>query len=462
MQPAAVGFGQVFERESDIRWSQQTGIMVTTGGLLVLTLVLRITVIVVDGDRLQSDPDAYVRLATMLAEGKGYVAANGIHPTAFRPVFYPLLLAGLLTPGFSSADAVAICNLMAGLVFVVGAVQLARELNLHCTGVAIVGFAAAADPLLVRYTTEPMTENVCAATFTVSLVYLLRFVRHARCSDTGYGFRVAAIAGLLLGVSVLCRPVVMVSCVLLSLTMAVIQWHSICARRLSVIPRLVWIGMPAVVAALTVAPWVIRNALHFGALIPATTHGGYTLLLGNNSEFYQRVVSGRQATWDANSLQGWQHGLHRGLEESGRGQADEHVVDDWMYQQAVTEIRNQPAMAVRAVILRWRRFWALTPTASGDSLPGYLLYAVGTWYGLTGIGLIFSLLRLYRNHYVILLWVSVMSFLVVHSFYWTNTRMRAPLTGALIVLSTAGWVAQMRRPPVTQTNGAAVDKDLLT
>ncbi|MCH2210198.1 MAG: hypothetical protein MK110_02775 [Fuerstiella sp.] len=433
-----------------------------TAGLLVLTLALRMTVVMVDGDRLQSDPDAYVRLAKMLADGRGYVAANGSDPTAFRPVFYPLLLAALLTGGCSPAAAVATWNLLAGLAFVVGTVLLAKEFDLHPAAVVTAGFAAAADPLLVRYTTEPMTENVCAAIFTLAVVYLLRFVRYARRLDAGCGFGLAAIAGLLLGVSALCRPIVMISCVSLSLTMVVMLWNSVRPRRLSVILRLVWIGMPAAVAALTVAPWVIRNAIHFGALIPATTHGGYTLLLGNNSEFYHRVVSGRQSTWDANSLQAWQRDLHRGLEESGKDQAGEHVVDGWMYQKAVAEIRHQPSMAVRAVILRWRRFWALTPTASGASLPRYLLYAVGIWYGLTGIGLLLSLLRLYRNHSVILLWMSVMSFLAVHSFYWTNTRMRAPLTGVLIVLSTAGWVAQLRRSPVTRTDAAAVNTDSRT
>ena len=41
------------------------------------------------------------------------------------------------------------------------------------------------------------------------------------------------------------------------------------------------------VAAIVVSPWVIRNQRVFGKPIVTTTHGGYTLLLGNNPSFYE-------------------------------------------------------------------------------------------------------------------------------------------------------------------------------
>ena len=39
-------------------------------------------------------------------------------------------------------------------------------------------------------------------------------------------------------------------------------------------------------AAVVVSPWVIRNQRVFGKPIVTTTHGGYTLWLGNNVAFY--------------------------------------------------------------------------------------------------------------------------------------------------------------------------------
>ena len=40
------------------------------------------------------------------------------------------------------------------------------------------------------------------------------------------------------------------------------------------------------------SPWAIRNQLQFGRPIVTTTHGGYTLLLANNPEFYQWLRAG--------------------------------------------------------------------------------------------------------------------------------------------------------------------------
>jgi hypothetical protein len=313
----------------------------------------------------------------------------------------------------------------------------------------VAGLLVAADPLLIRYTTEPMTENVCAALFTLSLLFMVRFASASNHGHTTNVFRMGLAAGLLLGVSALCRPVALVSCVLLTLVLLfVARWNpqrTATAPSSSAWRRITWAFLPAMAAAVTVSPWVIRNAIEFRALVPATTHGGYTLLLGNNSEFYGRVVSGQERAWDGESLNRWQQGLEAQLTDMGIDRADERAVDQWMYKRAITEIRSQPAMAVRAVLLRWKRFWAISPTASGTSLPKYLVFAVGTWYVCIGVGLLASLMRLHRNTAIPLLWMSVVSFLMVHSFYWTNTRMRAPVTGVLIVLAVTGWTVLTRQ-----------------
>lgn len=419
--------------------------MATGAGLLLLALCLRLTVILVDGDRLHSDPDAYVRLATMLADGQGYSTADGLRPTAFRPVLYPLLLAGPIALGLSPPVTVAAWNLIAGLLLLRAVTGLAQECGLNRSGVLLVGLLAAVDPLLLRYTTEPMTEVVCAALMAMAMRWLLRFV----AADPEQRNTTAAVtAGLLLGLSALCRPVVLVTCVFLTATMLLAARRtneSGSAGLLPLLRRTVWLTIPALVAAATVSPWIIRNAIQFHALIPATTHGGYTLLLGNNSVFYERVVSGEQDAWDGESLAQWQQSLERAQEQQGVDRADERAVDQWLYRQAVAEIRRQPNQALRAIGLRWRRFWALTPTASAQSVPQVVRYAVGLWYAVLGLGILMSLLQLRGDRRILLLWMSVASFMAVHSVYWTNTRMRAPLTGVLIVLAVAGWMRMAER-----------------
>jgi len=394
-------------------------------------------------------------LATMLADGQGYSTADGSHPTAFRPVLYPLMLAVPLKLGMAAPTAIMLWNLVSGLVLVLATIGLAQACGLRRNACLVAGLLAAADPLLIRYTTEPMTENICAALLTLSLLSLVHFAAAINSGSKSNALKMGGAAGLLLGLSALCRPVALVSCVLLTLVLLFVALQNTQRRgttRTSVWRRIAWAFLPAVVAAMTVSPWIIRNAMEFQALVPATTHGGYTLLLGNNSEFYGRVVSGQQRVWDGESLNRWQQGLEQQLTEAGIDRADERAVDQWMYQHTIAEIRSQPDMAVRAVLLRWKRFWAITPTASGTALPPFAIFAIGTWYACIGIGLLASLLRLRRNTSIPLLWVSVVSFLMVHSFYWTNTRMRAPLTGVLIVLAVIGWTVLTRQAVDTDSD----------
>ena len=44
-----------------------------------------------------------------------------------------------------------------------------------------------------------------------------------------------------------------------------------------------------------------------------------------------------------------------------------------------------------------------------------------------------------ETSFATLLWLAVLSFLIIHTFYWTNARMRAPLTAVIVVLSVSGW-----------------------
>ncbi len=408
-------------------------------GLLLLTVVIRIGMIVADGERLQSDPDAYVRLGTMLAEGKGYCAADGQTPTAFRPILYPLLLAVPLSAGFPASITVAGVNLIAAIVFVFAVMRLASALDLSRTESTAAGFVAALDPMLIRYTTEPMTENVCAALLTLSVAFLIPFLQQSLESPFRPHLRNATAAGFLLGLSALCRPIVLVCIVLMTAVMMLIQWRATRRQPGKPIRRIAWMVLPAIVAAVTVSPWIVRNAIQFHALIPATSHGGYTLLLGNNSVFYAEVVSGDSPVWDGDSLTRWQTDLHEQVKSSGIDVSNEQAVDHWMYAAAKQEIKSHPVEFRKAIGLRWKRFWALTPSSDNQTLPRLLLNAVGLWYGALAIGLLIALVACRRNASMWLMLSGVASFLIVHSFYWTNTRMRAPLTGVLIVISVAGW-----------------------
>ena len=413
-------------------------------GLILLALLFRVAVLAVDGERLQSDPDGYVRLARMLAAGNGYVATDGARPTAFRPILYPLLLAVPLSVGCSPAVAVGFWNLVSGVLLVAATIGLARLSGIRRTGIFAAGVIAACNPLLLRYASEPMTENVSAALTAMSLFFAGQYLATLRTAGRPAVGRAIPL-GVLLGLGALCRPVTLVTCAFLTAAflMAALGSHSgdgRMTRRKTFGQSLLVAVLPALIAAVTVSPWIFRNAIHFGQLIPATTHGGYTLLLGNNPVFFERVVSGKQTVWDGDSLRRWQRQLHDDMQADGINPADEVASDAWMYRRAFRVIREQPGTALQAAVLRWRRFWALRPSATTENLPGLLTGGTAVWCVLIGVGLLGSLAELRRPGTLLrVLWLVVLSFLLVHTFYWTNTRMRAPLTGVLAVLSAAGW-----------------------
>jgi hypothetical protein len=85
---------------------------------------------------------------------------------------------------------------------------------------------------------------------------------------------------------------------------------------------------------------------------------------------------------------------------------------------------------------------------------------VALWYALVWSGLIIGLLNGARSLWrrvscrragkseqsaplwesrSVVLWLIVLSFTGMHTIYWTDTRMRAPVMPLLIVLSVAGW-----------------------
>ncbi len=448
--------------------------------LVFAGIALRILVIVFRAGELSTDPDAYVAHAETLRETGGFNVPGTETPTAFRPPFYPLLLAALRATGIKVTFAVGLINVLAGALVIIATWWMARVIGLRGHWAGATAAAVGIDPILLRYTVLPMTEVLAAAMLSLAVLQVLKArsfltspmieghdVRHAHSPTKS-----AIVAGVCFGLSGLCRPVALITCAVLTLVQVfLLCWQSFGSRKSEAASSTALTGrvviLPALVAGLILLPWIIRNATHFNAFVPATTHGGYTLLLGNNDVFYDEVVlPAGNPVWDGKSLDRWQQQLQRELTEDGAAQGNEVAVDEWMYDRAVRTVKARPGVFVQACVLRWRRFWALTPAMdSYDAASVWLSVPVAVWYTVLWAGLPGSILfcvvnsrfvRCFRRTVVTdkscpssvlfrsvadiqLLWVSVLSFLVLHSFYWTNARMRGPVMGILCVLAVTGW-----------------------
>ncbi len=348
----------------------------------------------------------------------------------------------MLAP-FSSASAVAERG---GLQLLMGAltVGLTYVLGLRL-GLGPASFLAAAlvavDPLLLRYTTFPMTETLA----TLLVVAFLLAVVAARLRDT-VGRQICA--GVLFGLCALCRPTIWAYAGLSLLTFLVVRgW----GRDRGTLDswRVPWWSIAA--ALLVVSPWVLRNLASLGHPVLMTTHGGYTLLLGNNPQFYEEVVRQPWGTvWDGSQgggQAGWVEAVNREMDQEGV--TGEVARDRWMARRARAYIRAAPLMFARACLLRLTRFWSVVPTgADGDHIAPGVRGLVGGFYCVLFAGAAWGLVVIVRDRR----WswtpclLMLAAFVAVHLVYWTNARMRAPVSPVIALLFAAGLASLWRRP----------------
>ncbi len=400
--------------------------------VLLIGIGVRLALAFARSDDLLADNDGYLAHARGISEGTGFLGPSTGVPTAFRPPAYPVALGLLQACGIGPAAAVIFINLVASICILVFTRKLAEQCELS-PGFAMLSMVCVAlDPLLLRYSVLPMTEVPCAAVLLVAVV-LFRIAQ----TQSRWASIIAIGSGVLFGVGALVRPVVLISCGFMSLAALIRKRH-------------VAVVLPAVVAGLILTPWVIRNAVQFQKFIPATTHGGYTLALGNNPSFYKDVINGTDTfPWDGAALEAWQQQMIGDSQRDVMPPATEPAMDRWYYKKATDAIKADPASFLKACLLRLQRFWALTTADSQVSSrvsPG-----VSLWYALLWCGLVIERVTAWRRGKTLQtgpvgdLWLTVLSFMLMHTVYWTDTRMRAPLMPILIVISVCGWQVIVQR-----------------
>jgi hypothetical protein len=439
------------------------------------------------------DPDMYRGIAEWLVEGYSFARPDTGHPTAYRPPLYSLLLTfcplplvdnrklanlhfalGLATLGFvwltaaKLLDSTRPSNLRNGQQ----PVPLSKAWIAPPTVLAVM--LTAIDPLLINSSILIMTETLATCLASIVVWQVSRGLATAAQS---------VCAGVTFGLSCLCRPTFWA----FGMVVAVV-W---CARQ--VLPRDpaansnqpsppaplpqgereagnssagCEVGSPSnpnaavrpwmmaicvcIGTGITVAPWAIRNSMVFGRPIVTTTHGGYTLLLGHNPVYSHEVVEQPWGTvWSGNSLTAWQASLETAMQADGVPRFDEVSRDRWMYRQAWRNIANDPALALRAGVTLLGRFWGVVPLNTPErSLPTWLRWGIGLFYVVEFVAMGLGLWKLTRTEWS--RWwplvALIVSFTLVHSLYWADMRMRAPLVPAIALLAARGLSGKRQGP----------------
>jgi hypothetical protein len=415
-----------------------------------ILLVLLCGVLIVRGrvmnwfsDSLFDDPDGYRKVASQIFWKGRFAVENDL--TAYRPPLYPLLLAPF-EDWEAEHYAVGVLQVFLSTGTVWAVFRLSRLWGLPPGGSLLAGALVTFDPILLNQSVQIMTETLATFLGAVALIAITRCTREA-------SIRWGILAGCLFGLCVLCRPT------FLTWLIGVVVVLPFCVQSSRRRAVAVFAGF-GVAAAMVLAPWAIRNQIAFGRPIITTTHGGYTLLLGNNPQFYEYLRDGAWGTvWDAGPFN------RRWVAEAGKipmrkypfNQStglfvpDEVTVDARAYQLAFENIRNEPLMFVYGCLVRVGRLWGVLPhqvDPQESARRSVLRYMVAVWYAaellLAAIGMWLLGRDFLRSPWI---WgaLLMLSFTVVHTFYWTDLRMRAPLTCVVALLAARGMMAIVAR-----------------
>ncbi len=412
-------------------------------GVLVLAALLRAGALAVGSGHLSEDRDDYLVVARHYVTHGFWHSFENI-PDSFRPPLLPLVMAALMKAGGGSA-ALGVFQLVLGTATVALTWHIGRRLGLGRLS-AVAAALVALDPLLVEYTTFPMTETLF--TFLVTLFIALATPKKRDAAAPRFSTARLAALGAVFGASALCRPTIWPVAGLVAIWLAVRT-----LRGQEPVARVVRGTLVALVATVVVvSPWVIRNARLLGAPVLTTTHGGYTLLLGNNAAFFQQVAA--RPLWEEwhsdapdRFQQTWFSNLIADMDRDIGPGAGEMAADRWMYRRARHDIAAEPRLFARACLLRCAEFWNVIPLAPSRSALGTaVVWSVGVGYSLELVFFLAGLASLFRrwdDRWMLPL-LLILNFTLVHLVYWSNMRMRAPLV-PLIALIAAHGLGQFTR-----------------
>jgi 4-amino-4-deoxy-L-arabinose transferase-like glycosyltransferase len=364
----------------------------------------------------------------------------GDKPTAFRPPLYPLLLGGCLTMGDYSRAAIGVLHLLFGLGTVGLVLLLGRWLGLGSRGAALAGLLVACDPILLSQSTQVMTETPAAFLATAGLAAVVWASRRPTAFRT-------LLAAATLGLGALCRPTLLPFAILAGVILVVLGKQDASATEVAshsgrIAERLRLAAAFALGLLVVLSPWAIRNEFQFGRPIVTTTHGGYTLLLANNPEFYEWLHAGQWGdVWWADRFN---------AEWDQRKPRDELQADRLAYAESLETIRREPGTFAYACLVRLGRFWSPLPhqiIADESPLRRFSRYGVAVWYVAEFLLVFVWIYRSMRSSpfslrsspFILCAVLLVACLTAAHTIFWTDMRMRAPLMPVVALAAAAGW-----------------------
>jgi 4-amino-4-deoxy-L-arabinose transferase-like glycosyltransferase len=257
--------------------------------LLVAALAIRVAHVEATTYRAIGDAGTFNRLASQIARTGDYdtgsrpgTGAGGSRgPTAYFPPGFPYFLAGLdrldghEAGGRSAVAPERISQAVLGTL----AVGLIGLVGLEAFGpvVGIIALALAAFyPVLIEDSGVLIAENLLIV-FELAATWTALRARRAGADGGRWALGWIAATGVLAGLATLTHE----NAFLMLIPLSVAAWSAPTRRRLEALAS---VALLLITAALTIAPWTIRNAIELHRFIPVSDESGITLVGAYNPD----------------------------------------------------------------------------------------------------------------------------------------------------------------------------------
>ncbi|MDA0746825.1 MAG: glycosyltransferase family 39 protein [bacterium] len=341
---------------------------------------------------------------------RAFLLSGLLHPDGgtYRPPLYALMLAGVYEVGGHNPDLVRLVQAVLGTVTCIFLYGIGRRIGGEATGLVAAGWGAVY-PFFVFFSGVLMAETLLVFLTTAALCQALRLISFPTVWNAG-------LLGVVLGLGVLCKPVLLPWAILLLWGQWRLADQEMRSKRIHLVVALAAIG-------LVVAPWTVRNALVTGHFVPVSSNFGMNLMIGN----------GPGATGRYQDEMDYLDVFHR----MTASEEDAVEKDQLMARKAMGWIAGDPLRFLGLVIKKLAWFWA--PVVPDESFfrnvvaffsSGPLL-VLGLW----------GVLRLRGRPEAWAVGTLALSLVVVHAFFFAHTRFRLPLDAALMAPA-ALWIVQ--------------------
>ena len=360
------------------------------------------------------DADGYWELARKIVAGQDY-SIYAPPRYALRMPGFPLLLAfsqRLFGESTLAARLLLACvgTTVCGLTYWLG-----RELCDPVTGL-LAAIYTALSPTMALFSVLLLSETAFAATLLASLIVIARMARRADgVSSTRFFDGVSLLTGVLIGAATYMRPTWLYVGPMIAVTYL---WSRRGDRSVkSILASTCWLVMGVVV---TMAPWVGRNYLVTGHLVPTILWVGPSL--------YDGLHSGATGESDMTFFERDQLLLTM----------SEYEMDREYRRRAMTFAWENPGRVLQLAVVKQCRYWSLVPNAAQfrdtklrmivlfATVPLFAFALCGAWAARRNVSLL------------VLTAGAIVLFAGFHVFFVGSLRYRLPAEYPLAVLAASG------------------------